>query len=350
MISKESFSASWIQKQRKEYPKADPRLIERQIYAFELVGLLAQTGKKFVLKGGTSLLLLLPKAHRLSIDVDVVGDFELKDLQPVVKGSFFYRVGEDERRKKKIPKRHFKFFYTSAIDDRESYVLLDVLDADHGYPQLLSLSVKNDMFHVEDNVTVQVPTINGIFGDKLTAFAPNTIGVPYGQQKSMEIVKQLFDIGELFNESTELGEIMGSYKAIQKQESIYHEGHPSLEKIIEDTIGTSLSFCQSRLKGGIVNSKVEELHQGIKQIQSYLMGSPYRIDEARISASKAAFIATAILLNQRNMHLKDVRFDRSKIVELKDVQLGGRFEILNKLKSTQTEAFYYWWQIEQFEL
>ncbi len=97
MIAKESFSKQWIQKQRKQYPKADPQLIERQIYAFELVGLLTKSGKPFVFKGGTSLLLLLPTAHRLSIDVDIVGDFSFDELTTLLKGSMFVRVEEDER-------------------------------------------------------------------------------------------------------------------------------------------------------------------------------------------------------------------------------------------------------------
>jgi hypothetical protein len=71
-------------------PQADPQLIERQIYAFELVGLLAGTKKPFVFKGGTALLLLLQTVHRLSIDIDIVGDFDLSDLEPVIFGSVFY--------------------------------------------------------------------------------------------------------------------------------------------------------------------------------------------------------------------------------------------------------------------
>lgn len=45
MISKESFSKNWTEKQRARFPKADPQLIERQIYAFELVGVLAKSNQ-----------------------------------------------------------------------------------------------------------------------------------------------------------------------------------------------------------------------------------------------------------------------------------------------------------------
>jgi predicted nucleotidyltransferase component of viral defense system len=180
VIAKESFAKTWIEKQRKQYPKADPQLIERQIYAFELVGLLAKSGKPFVFKGGTSLLLLLPTTHRLSIDIDIVGTFSVEDLAALTKSSVFQRVEENERSKTSIPKKHFKFYYTSAIDERETYVLLDVLYSEHGYPRTQSLPLKSQFFNADEQIKVEVPTIDGILGDKLTAFAPNTTGVPFG--------------------------------------------------------------------------------------------------------------------------------------------------------------------------
>jgi predicted nucleotidyltransferase component of viral defense system len=73
-----------------------------------------------VFKGGTSLHLLLPSAHRLSIDVDIVGDFTLDDVVSLSRGKVFSRVEEDNRVMSRVPKRHFKFFYQSNIDDGES--------------------------------------------------------------------------------------------------------------------------------------------------------------------------------------------------------------------------------------
>lgn len=342
MITKESFSKGWIQKQRKKYPKADPQLIERQIYAFELVGLLSKSRKPFVFKGGTSLLLLLPTAHRLSIDVDVVGDFSFDELTTLSKNSVFVRVEADEREESKIPKKHFKFFYLSNIDERESYVLLDVLYSDHGYPKLLNLPLQSSIFQVDENLRVNVPTINGILGDKLTAYAPNTIGVPFRKRKSMEIIKQLFDIGELFDACDDLSEVSKSYKTIQEQESKYRTKVHTLEDVLNDTIETSFFLCQSRLKGSTDNENIRELHQGIKQIQSYLLGAPYRIEEARLCAAKAAFVATVIKDKKEKINLKDIRYDNSRIQEMADIVFAGKYAVLNKLKATQTETFYYW--------
>ena len=99
MIARHSFSKEWIVKQRERHSKADPLLIERQIYAFELLCLLVMSGKPFVFKGGTALLLLLPAARRLSIDIDIVGNFTFDELVALVEGSTFTRVEEHERKK-----------------------------------------------------------------------------------------------------------------------------------------------------------------------------------------------------------------------------------------------------------
>lgn len=347
VISKESFSKDWISKQRGIYPKADPQLIERQLYAFELVGLLAKLGKPFVFKGGTSLLLLLPTAHRLSIDIDIVGNFRLEELISLSKSSIFIRAEEDERRESKVPKRHFKYFYRSNIDGRESYVLLDVLSSEHGYPKLITLPIQSPIFRVEEKLSVAVPTINGILGDKLTAYAPKTIGVPFGAGKSMEIIKQLLDIGELFGACDDLAEVSSSYSAFEKQERSYRENVFNVDEVLNDTIETSYFLCQSQLKGCTDNGDIQELHQGIKQIQSYLLGAPFRIEDARLSAAKAAFIATAIRKNKLDLDLRDARYTELMTQQIASVTLEGRLAILNRLKSTQTETFYYWWLISK---
>jgi hypothetical protein len=222
-----------------------------------------------------------------------------------------------------------------------------VLYANHGYSQLLSLPIKNPIFNITEEVKVSVPTIDGILGDKLTAFAPNTIGVPFGRKKSMEIIKQLFDVGELFNDAKDIQQIIANYRSIQKQESKYHKDTPSLSDSLEDTVETAYLFCQSRLKGSKEHKGIEEMHRGLKQIHSYLLGVPFHIEEARIAASKAALLATIIQQEKKNLDMNSIRYSPAKIEEIREVSLKSRLEILNKLKETQTEAFYYWWLISQ---
>jgi predicted nucleotidyltransferase component of viral defense system len=72
MILPNSYTTDWIKEKRKTYPKSDPAIMEKVIYALTLVEQLAQTDLSFTFKGGTSLLLILPEPKRFSIDVDIV--------------------------------------------------------------------------------------------------------------------------------------------------------------------------------------------------------------------------------------------------------------------------------------
>ncbi|NAS89817.1 hypothetical protein C4E24_08835 [ANME-1 cluster archaeon AG-394-G21] len=66
MISRTCFERKWITTKHSK-TNADPILIEKAIYAFELLGNLVENGINLIFKGGTGLMLLIPKLKRLSI-------------------------------------------------------------------------------------------------------------------------------------------------------------------------------------------------------------------------------------------------------------------------------------------
>ena len=132
MISEECFTEKWLQDLRKRYPLASPQILEKALYAFESLGLLARLGHPFVFKGGTALILMLPELKRLSIDVDIVGTIPLDVLAQAVQGSRFTNIEEDVR-KGDVPAMHVKFFYKSFFVPSVNYVLVDMLRDDHAY-------------------------------------------------------------------------------------------------------------------------------------------------------------------------------------------------------------------------
>ena len=71
MIADQCFTIEWQTSKREELGGCDPVLLEKTIHAFALLDALAVRGLEFVFKGGTSLLLRLPRIQRLSIDVDI---------------------------------------------------------------------------------------------------------------------------------------------------------------------------------------------------------------------------------------------------------------------------------------
>ena len=69
--------------------------------------------------------------------------------------------------------------------------------------------------------SVKVPSVGDILGDKLTAYAPNTTGIPYiknGNDASMEIIKQLYDIARLFEKVDNLDITTKSFEKIAEVE------------------------------------------------------------------------------------------------------------------------------------
>ena len=348
VIVDKSFTKEWIQAQRSANKGADPGLIEKQIFAFELLHHLVKSGKEFVFKGGTALHLILPDHKRLSTDIDIVGGFTFDELEKLITNSRFLRVEENVRKKNNIPKRHFKFFYTSAIDGRESYVLLDTLEGRHTYPKLEQKRIAHRLFETDEVVKVNIPTLEGILGDKLTVFAPHTIGIPYEAGKSMEIVKQLFDISELFDYCTDTKTMIESYDATQAQESEYRKPKHSKEASLDDTIQTAFLVSQFLLKGYISNDEIKEIATGLKQIENHLLGVPFKIDQARVAAAKIALLASVVKHNNLKFSFEKMRYNSTQNEKLLVAELSGSYEILNRLKKlNQLEAFYYWWLISQ---
>ena len=76
------------------------------------------------------------------------------------------------------------------------------------YNQIIDVEISSKFLKYDDVITkVHMPSINCILGDKLTAFAPNTTGIPYKVGKEMEIIKQLYDVANLFDIADNVAEI-----------------------------------------------------------------------------------------------------------------------------------------------
>ena len=70
-----------IKELKKENPAADIQLLEKTIGALYLVENLVRSGLDFIFKGGTSLVLLLNKLKRFSVDVDIITEESRERVQ-----------------------------------------------------------------------------------------------------------------------------------------------------------------------------------------------------------------------------------------------------------------------------
>lgn len=357
MIATRTFESGWIKDLSLKFgegKRGNPELVEKVTKALHLLELLSQSELSFIFKGGTSLLLLLDKIHRFSIDIDIIVEKEknevtIKELEKIAtelveKSSVFYKWEEDERKTNDIPKSHYKFFYNSAVNPAQPhYILLDILLENNHYEQTLSKSIKCDFIdHVEPEVQVIMPTVECILGDKLTAFAPLTTGIPYERNKELEIIKQLFDIENLFDEVENLGIVKRTFSQFALQELRYrNQTEMTIENVLEDIFNTSLIICA---QGSVCSVEFAKLQDGVNRITDFIFSKRYILRDAVISASKAAYLAQLILKGKSNVErFNKVDMSDWKVDNAVNVRQDGfwRIKNINNVKKSSPEAFFY---------
>jgi len=348
MINQEELTADWIHQVAKEH-KADPLLIEKVIRALLLLEGMVKQKLPFVFKGGTALMLHFNSTKRLSIDIDII----LPDkeagietvLQAVVEEQGFTGYELQHRNKHSdIEKAHYKLFYKPYRDaaKEKEYVLLDILFEEVHYSNVIQLPVESSFLPQKgEPLQVDIPSIEDLLGDKLTAFAPNTTGIPYfkgDDSMSMEIIKQLYDVGNLFDEAEDLKVMKETFSKFADAELAYRDRDGSTaEDVMEDIFQTSLSIA-TRGKDG--EADFEELQNGIQRIKNFIFSENYHLEKAITHAAKAAYLAT--ILKQDTNAIE--RFDPS--IDMKNWVVEQPFNTrVNKLKKSNPEAFFYWYKI-----
>jgi len=355
MILPTSFKPEWIKERRKRYPKSDPSIMEKVIYALTLVEQLAQTDLSFTFKGGTSLLLILPEPKRFSIDVDIVTNETRGKIEEVLKiictQGIFSKFELDKPRSYQpgIPKAHYLLTFFSQWDNKEKVILLDVLFEDHGYPAIMQAPIANEWLQTNDNhITVPIPSVDSILGDKLTAYAPNTVGIHFRvvhgdgrvTEKQMEVMKQLFDIGILFDRMADLDHFKKSFeKTVQKEITYRGDEHLSKDAVLNDIINTSLMISSL---GKFYDSKGNSQHLtlGLTQLKSYIYNGTFRIDDAVLAASKASYLAAITLTGYEGDILRWQPGDN--ILKYNISSIGYQF--LNKRRNIPGGPLFYWHQ------
>ncbi|MEM0991397.1 MAG: nucleotidyl transferase AbiEii/AbiGii toxin family protein [Bacteroidota bacterium] len=348
MISEKSLKAAWIRTIAAKNKKADPALVEKVIRALLLLEGLVEMNIDFVFKGGTSLMLMFDSTKRLSIDVDIIIQTLNVQLAPKLEAlatsKGFTRVELHERKvKSKLEKAHYKFYYAPTYHSgrSEDNILLDILFEKVQYQQLKSIAIDSNFVLQEGRtLAVLVPSFEDILGDKLTAFAPETTGIPYlkrGQSSAMEIIKQLFDIGTIFDQITNLEITTTTFKKFTETELHYRAIEQDYKFVLDDIFQTALTIS-TRGKEGTAN--FQALQQGISQVKAFIFSESYHIERAIADAAKAAYLSK--LIEQGKVTFG--RYDNP--MRIKDWIIEQPFYTrLNKLKKSNPEAFFYWYKV-----
>ena len=317
MLSKESFTESHIRALQKS-SKRDPALLERAVYAFGLLEALARVGMPFIFKGGTSLMLLLEHPMRLSTDIDIIVEPGIPVDEFIKKASVifpFVRFEEQKRiGKNMIDKRHFKFTYYSPVSGREFHIWLDVVFGENQYANLEELQIRNEILITEpEYLVVRVPGIDCILGDKLTAFAPHTTGIPLNVGKDMEVMKQFYDICTLLDVFVDFDKVSMTYKKIASTEIAYRGMEIDIREALEDT------FCAAACIASRGKIKGEEYHlylKGVRDLRGHIYADNFTPEIAAVRAAKVMYIVICLITGMEYTRVNDFR----KYIEMKLTQ------------------------------
>jgi hypothetical protein len=298
MISTETFTPQWIDsfRRQEQYRRVNPALFEKMVYAFALLESLAKTDFDFIFKGGTSIILMPVSTNRFSIDT----------------------------------------------------ILLDVLFEENPYKELTRVEIRSPWLQTsEPNIQVTIPSVNSILGDKLTAFAPATTGVPYWlgnpdkPDKRIEIIKQLYDVSLLINHCTDPGEVLEVFNRLADRQIKYRNLKINIGNIVADIFLAALILAKrDKNKSEPDLSIFQDLQVGLSRFESYIMTGSFHIENAIRNSAKVACFAQSLLnpgSNPFKLYTDEIDLSES-IIE------NPEFNFLNRFKKTNKEAFYYWFK------
>lgn len=336
MLTKDNYTLEHINELRKN-KNTDTFILERSIYAFGLLEALCKVKMPFIFKGGTSLMLLLEHPRRLSTDVDIIvpQGTDVESYLKKVKDVFpFEKVVQQERiGKNGIAKKHYKFYYKSPVkNDTLFYILLDILFEENHYARIVRKPIKNDLLNTQgEDLEVVLPSVDCILGDKLTAFAPHTTGIPLGIGKELEIIKQMYDVAALIDVFDDFEDVYNSYMAIVETEINYRGLDISANEVLMDTIDTAACIAGR----GQLGNEYPMYLAGIKSISTHIYDERYSAEKAVQSACKTMYLAACILRKSNFEKVIDCNL-------YLDCNIGkSNYSKLSKLRKFNAEAFAY---------
>ena len=352
MIHPDSRTLSWIEQSAKDNNVRDIALVEKTIRAFSLLEALVRSGCPFLFKGGSSLMLHLDTSKRLSIDIDIICPPGTRIEDYLEKYSEEYGFGEvklvERIARTDIPKQHAKFFYQVAYPTggHQDKILLDVLFEEIHYSNVVELPIQSRLLKTfGEPVMVKLPSKEDLLGDKLTAFAPHTTGIPFfkGERNcSMEISKQLFDIASLFDIVTDLSVTSETFKKFSLIELAYRgfDGN-SIQSVLDDIYNTAMCIV---LRGQDNQKEFQLLQDGIKRVRGFIHSENYTLESAITNASKAAYLSRLLAKGVNEVK----HYNPAEVNLLADALIQSPLPTkLNKLKKTNVEAFFYWNEIRK---
>jgi hypothetical protein len=113
---------------------------------------------------------------------------------------------------------------------------------------------------------------------------------------------------------------------------------------LNDSIGAAFLHSQIDLRGGIATEHGLFLQDGIVGLQDHIVNQPFRRDEVRIAAAKAACVAAWLQCQPPGTPVQSLRFRADQVAGLRHLQIQPPWAPLTRLKAANPQAFHYWYQ------
>ena len=278
-------------------------------------------------------MLLLKHPQRLSTDIDIVVPLgtDVDGYIDAASRLFPFKAREEDIRigKNKIAKRHYKFIYESPVHHDDLYILLDVLFEDCCYESVVVKEITNELLINEGEcLTVNVPAAESMLGDKLTAFAPHTIGILLDapNKRVMEIMKQMYDVSSLVDICFDFKEVHRTYSKILEAENSYRGTQYTERQCLEDTINASVCIAS---RGQYNPQDYSEYVRGIRNLRTHIFDEQYTPELAILRATKIIYLATCIIADEDYSPVGnfrkylDERLETDRFLVLKNLRKGN---------------------------
>ncbi|GHU61979.1 hypothetical protein AGMMS49983_02640 [Clostridia bacterium] len=349
MINKKSFTKEWLLEVNNALgwnrTEAQLKNLEKAVSALYLLEQLRSADIDFIFKGGTSLMLLFDKIYRLSVDVDILMERKFEDIGKTfdslcVSSELFTRWEKQERDNLMSEYTdHYQFFYTPFTGDlNESYILLDIYYAHSPYTRTIEKEITSAVLYTSGaNIRVTMPDAEGLLADKLTAFAPKTIGVPLTadppkRPKRVEAIKQMYDVGNLFDHSSDISAIRQTYTVVCDKEIANRGLNITYEDVLDDTARFTLIIGHG---GNIEQEEYDSFVKGYKDFSKFVANLSFEENDAVLAAAKIAYLILLLKLGDAEIEKYVDDIDMSKW------ELDGDF---GEYKYSNPEAFFYWYK------
>ena len=180
------------------------------------------------------------------------------------------------------------------------------------YDQVVKKPIRNDLLlTAPDDLEVTMPTLECILGDKLTAFAPHTTGIPLGRKKELEIAKQLFDVAILAEEMQEQKNFLVTYERTVSEELAFRGLELEKQDVLKDTIRACISIIS---RGEYDKEDYVEYLKGIRSLTDHILGKRFTPEIAAEKACSVMCLAASALTQTNYPKISDgTRYEKERL-------------------------------------